>query len=140
MNTLIHCTVYSLPVKIKMMVSIYLLFILLFNVVCEDENIEENEIIHQDYMFEKRVTVRTVEEKNGENIDTFEITKVFVKIISRPYIFSRRFLQGSRARFYCVGCMRLVPPIYTVTKKSDNEYDDIYELVDNMPSPADHLF
>ena len=54
--------------------------------VCEDENIEENEIIDQDYMFEKRVTVRTVEEKNGENIDTFEITKVFVKIISGPYI------------------------------------------------------
>ena len=135
MNTLIHCTdipmfIYhyvtiSLPVKIKMMVSNYLLFISLFNVVCEDENIEENEIIDQDYMFEKRVTVRTVEEKNGENIDTFEITKVFVKIISGPYIFSRRIFQGSRARFYCVGCMRLVPPIYTVTKKSDNEYDDI---------------
>ena len=52
--------------------------------VCEDENIEENEIIDQDYLFEKRVTVRTVEEKNGENIDTFEITKVFVQIISRP--------------------------------------------------------
>ena len=69
--------------------------------VCEDENIEENEIIDQDYMFEKRVTVRTVEEKNGENIDTFEITKVFVQIISGPYIFSKRFLQGSRARFYC---------------------------------------
>ena len=69
--------------------------------VCKDENIEENEIIDQDYMFEKRVTVRTVEEKNGENIDTFEITKVFVQIISGPYIFSKRFLQGSRARFYC---------------------------------------
>ena len=108
--------------------------------VCKKENIEENEIIDQDYMFEKRVTVSTVEEKNGENIYTFEITKVLVKIISGPYIFSRRFLQGSRARFYCVGCMRLVPPIYTVTKKSDNEYDDIYKLVDTMPSPADHLF
>ena len=40
--------------------------------VCEDENIEENEIIDQDYMFEKRVTVRTVEEKNGKNIDTLK--------------------------------------------------------------------
>ena len=40
--------------------------------VCEDENIEENEIIDQDYMFEKRVTVRTVEEKYGENIDTLK--------------------------------------------------------------------
>ena len=87
-----------------MMVSIYLLFVLFFNVVCEDENIEENEIIDLDlYMFEKRVTVRTVEKKNGENIDTFEITKVFVQIISGPYIFSKRFLQDSRARFYCVG-------------------------------------
>ena len=102
MNTLIHCTICSLPVKIKMMVSIYLLFILfkilLFNVACEDENSKENEIIDQDYMFGKRVTVRTVEEKNGENIDTFEITKVFVKIISGPYIWwsSRLVMRCTR--------------------------------------------
>ena len=83
----------NIHVNFKTLMSVNLLFILIFPVICKDENVEIDN-------YEKRVTLRSVTEKNGKNIEEYKITVVFVSFVTL-HIFKKIF-QGSWARFYCV--------------------------------------
>ena len=56
---------------------------------------------------------------------------MFVQLISRPYIFTRKKCKNGLANFYCTMCLRKKPPKYTratatVIEDAEDEWADEY--------------
>ena len=87
------------------------------------------------YRFDKRILVK--------DSDAPEDKKIFVSLISGPYVFKKRKEKGSRITFTCNGCQKhkhVVSAHAWVERSEIDVEDDIYTLdEDSFPDSSFHV-